>query len=506
MRNKFSSLPIARLSVASLTASGLLILATALGAAQTAYGADMPVKAPPKLAPAPSWTGFYLDAGGGYGLWTGESFTSAIPAFGEPVAPATGVQGGRGSLGRFGGGFDYQFNSRIVGGVFADYDVSSLKGTIHDPAIPISAEIKQSSAWAVGGRAGWLINPSLMTYFTAGASHAHFTSGTMMVAMTGAFLGPAGVPIGLNTPAFSRSGWFLGGGAEVAVGAGWYARTEYRYAYYDDQLLTVTGLTPPPAGFTRTNDIHLKPSVQTVTASLVYKVNPGLPALAATEPAAPVVAARWSGLYANGGVGYGRWVADESTNLVPGGVNAPVVVTQRQGGKGWLGRVGGGYDHQFNGPIVAGVFADADFSSLKGSIQDIAAGLDGRTKETWSWAVGARAGWLVAPNVLTYVNGGYTETRFSGTTLILLGTGLPFFGLSTPAFTTDGWFFGGGMEAPIAPGWFWRNEYRFAQYDNSVVNDTSANPAAFLPRNTINFKPTVQTVTSAIVYKFSWGG
>ena len=238
-------------------------------------------------------------------------------------------------------------------------------------------------------------------------------------------------------------------------------------------------------------------------------MNPGLPTAAIVPefgPAPTTVAARWTGLYANGGVGYGRWVADESTNLVPGGVNSPIVVTQRQGGKGWLGRVGGGYDYQFNVPIVAGVFGDYDFSSLKGSIQDIAAGLDGRTKETWSWAVGARAGWLITPSVLAYVNGGYTETRFSGTTLIVLTTGLPFFGLSTPSFTTDGWFIGGGMEAPIAPGWFWRNEYRYAQYGNAVVTDSSVNPAAILPRNTINFKPTTQTITSEIVYKFNWGG
>ena len=259
-----------RIKSASLTSA--LALAVALGASQAANSADVakPVyKAPPLKAAAPTWTGFYVNAGGGYGLWTGQLYTSTIPGFGEPAARATEIQGGRGGLGRFGGGFDYQFNSRIVAGLFADYDVSSLKGTIHDPAFPISADIKQDSAWAVGGRVGWLINPALLSYVTGGYTHANFTSGAMTVAMTGAPLGPAGVPIGLNTPAFSRSGWFLGGGAEAALGNGFYARTEYRYATYDDQVLTVTGLTPPPFGFTRTNDIHFNPSVQTVTASLV---------------------------------------------------------------------------------------------------------------------------------------------------------------------------------------------------------------------------------------------
>jgi hypothetical protein len=61
-----------RIKSASLTSA--LALAISLGATQAANSADIakPVyKAPPPKVAAPSWTGFYVNADGGYGLWTG---------------------------------------------------------------------------------------------------------------------------------------------------------------------------------------------------------------------------------------------------------------------------------------------------------------------------------------------------------------------------------------------------------------------------------------------------
>jgi outer membrane immunogenic protein len=203
------------------------ILSAAFGASQAARAADIPrpVAKAPAVIPVPvsNWTGFYLNGGAGYGLWTAETFTSDPAPFLNPL-PLVQRYGGKGWLGRVGGGFDYQFSQRIVAGLFADYDFSDLKGIIADPRVSISAEIKQTSTWAVGGRAGWLINPSLLTYYTGGYSHARFSSGTMVP------FAPSVFP-GYSTPAFSTGGWFLGGGAETALGGEWFGRTEYRYAY-----------------------------------------------------------------------------------------------------------------------------------------------------------------------------------------------------------------------------------------------------------------------------------
>ena len=48
---------------------------------------------------------------------------------------------------------------------------------------------------------------------------------------------------------------------------------------------------------------------------------------------------------------------------------------------------------------------------------------------------GARVGYLVAPNVLSYVNGGYTGTYWTGSTLLDSFTGTPS-GFHTDSFNT----------------------------------------------------------------------
>lgn len=493
MRRKFLSSVVA---IAGLAASNVAL-------PSPASAADLPVKAPVfKAAPivAANWTGFYATGGIGYGLWTADSTTSNVPGLGEPALPLNQRLGGRGWVGRIGGGFDYQFHPRIVAGVFGDYDFSSLKGTVHDPNVALSADIKQTSSWAVGARAGWLMNPALLTYVNGGYTSARFSGGTMVATDT-ISVTPVGAPSGFATPSFRENGWFIGGGTETSMANGWFWRNEYRYAYYGNRTIPDNNISSP-APFTAFNSINFKPTVQTITTQLVYKYNPGIPVAVAGAPAT-TVAANWSGAYINGGGGYGLWAADETTTAVAGAVNAPQLITQRMGGKGWLGRFGGGFDYQVYPRIVAGVFGDFDISDIKGSLQDSEAVLDGQTKQKWAWAAGARGGWLVAPDVLSYVTAGYTQARFSGTTMSFLQTGAPFFGLSTPAFTAHGWFTGGGVEAAIFPGLFWRNEYRYARYDSETVSDTSTNPAAGI-RNNINFKPTVQTVTTQLIYKFNW--
>lgn len=75
------------------------------------------------------------------------------------------------------------------------------------------------------------------------------------------------------------------------------------------------------------------------------------------RPIVPVVS--WTGFYVNGGLGYGLWAADTKTvNPVTGA--CVLCVDQTQGGRGWFGTVGVGYDYQFNNWIVGGVFADFD--------------------------------------------------------------------------------------------------------------------------------------------------
>jgi len=252
-------------------------------------------------------------------------------------------------------------------------------------------------------------------------------------------------------------------------------------------------------------------------------------ALAADLPVAPVYskapvvmppAANWTGFYVFGGAGGGVWDADTFT-VNPATGNCVLCAHQTQGGSGYFGTVGAGYDWQFNTSWVAGLFADGQFGSLKGTIQDQGPFFSGQEKLKDTWAVGVRLGYLVAPNVFSYVNAGYTGSNWSGTTMILSQTvsTTPF---GTPSFSRNGWFVGGGVENNLnifgisAPGWFMKTEYRMAYFDSINLTDSVPGGAAIIavpglggfanPQSSIHFKPDVQTISTSLVYRFNWGG
>jgi outer membrane immunogenic protein len=238
-------------------------------------------------------------------------------------------------------------------------------------------------------------------------------------------------------------------------------------------------------------------------------------ALAADLPAAPVYSkapvvippvANWTGFYIFGGAGGGVWDADQTVVNAAG--NA-ATINQRSGGDGWFGTVGAGYDWQFSSSWVAGIFADGQFGSLRGNITDAFANLQGTEKLRDSWAAGVRLGYLVAPNVYSYVNAGFTESYWSGASLGPV-TGAPAT-VGTPSFTSNGWFVGGGVENNLnifgitAPGWFMKTEYRASYFNRSTLTETLL--ATGVPTGLSDtFHPLVQTVSTSLVYRFNWGG
>ncbi len=226
-----------------------------------------------------------------------------------------------------------------------------------------------------------------------------------------------------------------------------------------------------------------------------------------TKAPPPVVAPSWTGFYVFGGGGGGVWDADNHTQVAATGTQ--LTIDQRNGGDGWFGTVGAGYDWQFNNSWVAGIFADGQFGSLRGSLNDEFLGLTGHVKLRDTWAVGGRIGYLVAPNVYSYVNGGYTQSYWSGASLgsVIGGAAL----VTTPSFNKGGWFVGGGVENNLnifgitAPGWFMKTEYRAAYYDKATLNETVI--ATGLPSGLADtFHPLVQTVSTSLVYRFNWTG
>jgi outer membrane immunogenic protein len=257
-----------------LLLSGVAIAALAAGPATAADMGAPAYKAPLPLPPAPpvyNWTGFYVGGGFGYGLSDTETsvFSSAFN-----TATTSVDNGGKGWLGMATVGYDYQFNDHIVVGVFADYDLSDIKG---NPSVSFAtAQVntlggineKENSSWYVGGRAGWLLTPNLLTYWTGGYAESHFDG----VNITG--LGTGVAPAGLALPANTYHGWFLGGGMETQLtflpGPGWFVRSEYTYASYSSATLAITNSGPTGVG---ASTITLRPVVQTIVTGVTYKFN-----------------------------------------------------------------------------------------------------------------------------------------------------------------------------------------------------------------------------------------
>src|ERR1700704_4764022 len=232
----------------------LFSVATGVAMVAPALAADLraPVmKAPPM--PMTSWTGCYLEGGGGYGLW-GQNVTS----FNSNVQSDTRVNnGGRGWFGTVGAGCDLQVTGSWVIGIFGDYDFSDIHG---HASVPLSGASyagneKMRSAWSVGGRIGYLITPSVLTYFSGGFTEARF--GKLDLTLTTA-----------TTPSFTigshtYTGWFLGGGYEYNLNwlPGLFWKTEYRFAQSQTDSLPLTVYS---TGAATTRSIDSQKFVQTI--------------------------------------------------------------------------------------------------------------------------------------------------------------------------------------------------------------------------------------------------
>jgi outer membrane immunogenic protein len=256
----------------------LIVLASLSSLSSAAIAADLsapPVYKAPAPAPAYSWTGVYLNVGGGYGVWN--SSTQTFTAGGACITCTSQTMGGNGFYGVAGGGFDYQFglnlgawNPQIVAGLFGDYNFENFKGTIQAPvgfpgaALASSGSIKETSAWAAGFRAGPLLAPQVLSYFTVGVTGTQFGGTSLTSDVTGA-------ATGVTTGSFSQIGWFTGGGFESSLGfilpPGFFLRTEYRYSYFGTQNVnaSLAGGTVGIVGF--------HSGVQTLSTELVYRFN-----------------------------------------------------------------------------------------------------------------------------------------------------------------------------------------------------------------------------------------
>jgi outer membrane immunogenic protein len=215
-----------------------------------------------------------------------------------------------------------------------------------------------------------------------------------------------------------------------------------------------------------------------------------LPVKAVAAPMPVVRAMSWTGCYVGVGGGYGMYnqdiSADTSSFITGGGTQAVTL-----GGRGWFGTGQVGCDYQFAPQWVIGAFGDYDLSSITGHV------FVTDEKLSSSWAAGGRVGYVIMPNLLTYVSGGYTQAHFDAITGFSSSA-------SIDAHTYSGWFLGSGYEYGLtwaSPNLFWKTEYRFSSYNKDTLqvnNFCDSGPCTF------DSQKWVQTIRSELVWRFNW--
>lgn len=244
--------------------------------AGTASAADLrrpaPVKAPaPVAAPVVNWTGCYLGVGGGYGMYNVDQH-AILDATGAP-ATVQSTTGGRGWLITGQVGCDLQVGGSWVIGAFADYDWRNIEGDFHSRIGDTVGELKNKSAWAAGGRLGYLVTPGLLGYVSGGYTQAKFDSIDNMIGIIG------GAPTNLRVAGGTFSGWFIGGGTEYALSwfPGLFWKSEYRFSDYSSETrIQTVASTGAPTGFSQV----MSPTIHTVRSEIVWRFNWGGPVVA----------------------------------------------------------------------------------------------------------------------------------------------------------------------------------------------------------------------------------
>lgn len=174
---------------------------------------------------APNWNGFYLGVGVGYGHLVAENNYSE-PGF----SSSWDGEGGHGGLATFVLGFDRQIRDNMVGGLFVEYDWSSIEITYDDTSNVADGSFRLKNAWSVGARLGYLMTPTSLLYVTGGYTWADGKSNGYFDIVSGLTTYPGVTKLDLN-------GWFIGGGMETLLGERLALRGEVRYTKFGEELV-----------------------------------------------------------------------------------------------------------------------------------------------------------------------------------------------------------------------------------------------------------------------------
>ena len=234
----------------------------------SAFGADLPSRKGPLVAPPPAftWTGLYIGFNFGH-AWTGSNpiavgsanVFDATALWGPASAVgASGVVGARLDGFVSGGqvGYNWQFSEKLVAGFEADLQGAGVRGgggfgnvTAAAPgALAVtSATLKRDLEYfgTVRGRLGYAVTPTILAYVTGGLAYGGVnTSVAMRQSLTPSLLFSDAAKGDVFD---NRIGWTAGAGAEMALGRNLSAKLEY--LYYDLGSMRLTNINIDPLAF-----------------------------------------------------------------------------------------------------------------------------------------------------------------------------------------------------------------------------------------------------------------
>ena len=195
----------------------------------------------------------------------------------------------------------------------------------------------------------------------------------------------------------------------------------------------------------------------------------------------------WTGCYVGGNIG-GAWSNVEIDSVSTGG-SASASNSGVAGG----GQVGCDYQ---TGAWVFGIRNMLDATSLSNnatfSTIPFSGTADSRTR--WFDTLTARGGYLIAPNVLFYVQGGAAWTNTNVTLFDVTGA-------QVGEISNDrtGWTVGGGAEWMFAPHWSVFAEYNFMGFGTQSASFAACGGCV------LSAKANLQDFLVGLNYKFGWG-
>jgi outer membrane immunogenic protein len=235
----------------------LAIAAAALAVSGSAYAADMPLlKAPPKAAAPPSWSGFYIGVNGGYdwghtdtglvisggGFFAGTAGPATIQSSSNQIQNSGGLAGGQ-------VGYLLQLGS-VVAGIEGSFDWFRAKGSASVTSLNIPAA-GNTIAINETADAQWLALVTARVGYDLGAWYPYLTGGMAVASLKYTHSYLDNIP-----PAFAsnasltqtQQGVTGGGGIEYRFDGHWSLRGEYLYIRFNDVngsvpvINTTTGL------------------------------------------------------------------------------------------------------------------------------------------------------------------------------------------------------------------------------------------------------------------------